>query len=98
MWIIIPSVGVIVLAIWFSLYGLISFIADIADEVMKILAKKYDIDIESVDNYDVLVEEMLQKAHKDLDANQLMHEYEKEVFGWWGGDKVKADAMTAEEI
>jgi len=47
---------------------------------------------------DVLVEEMLQKAHKDLDANKLMHEYEKEVFGWWGGDKVKADAMTAEEI
>ncbi len=46
----------------------------------------------------VLVEEILQKAHKDLDANELMHEYEKEVFGWWGGDKVKADAMTAEEI
>ena len=46
----------------------------------------------------VLVEEVLQKSHKDSDANKLMHEYEKEVFGWWGGDKEKADAMTAEEI
>lgn len=44
------------------------------------------------------IKEMLQKAHKDLDANQLMCEYEKEVFGWWGGDKAKADAMTAKEI
>ena len=30
--------------------------------------------------------------------NLLMHDYEKEVFGMWGGDKAKADAMTAEEI
>jgi len=45
-----------------------------------------------------VAEKELKKAHKDLDANQLMHKYEKEVFGWWGGDKVKADAMTAEEI
>ena len=47
---------------------------------------------------DILVKELLQKTQKDLDANKLMHKYEKEVFGWWGGDKVKADAMTAEEI
>ena len=47
---------------------------------------------------DTLLVGRLQDVRKDLDANQLMHEYEKEVFGWWGGDKVKADAMTAEEI
>lgn len=47
---------------------------------------------------DVLMEKRRQQAHKGLDANKLMHEYEKEVFGWWGGDKEKADAMTAEEI
>ena len=44
------------------------------------------------------VKDKIVKANKSLTANKLMHEYEKEVFGWWGGDKVKADAMTAKEI
>ena len=45
-----------------------------------------------------VVKDKIEKANKSLTANELMHEYEKEVFGWWGGDKAKADAMTAEEI
>lgn len=43
-------------------------------------------------------EDTIKGYHRWLDANQLMYDYEKEVFGWWGGDKAKADAMTASEI
>ena len=39
-----------------------------------------------------------QKRNKDEQINQLMHDYERDVFGMWGGDKEKADAMSASEI
>lgn len=40
----------------------------------------------------------INEAHRLLEANKLMYDYERDVFGWWGGDKKKADAMTVEEI
>lgn len=43
-------------------------------------------------------EDTAKKCHRPLSANELMHDYEKEVFGWWGGDRKKADAMSASEI
>jgi len=43
-------------------------------------------------------DDLINEAHRLLEANKLMHDYEKDVFGWWGGDKKKADTMTASEI
>ena len=41
---------------------------------------------------------LLKRDEKMKQANQVMHDYERDVFGWWGGNKKKADAMTADEI